>query len=100
MATWLPGLPACVGASDRLLINRDVLLRPLPRSIRTAIWQKGGRFLAQHASYLRDFNQPSPVDLLRTRTGCAARCPACGGDRQQRSVTISFVLHRVVVAGV
>jgi hypothetical protein len=92
------------GASDRLLINRDVLsCGPLPRSIRAATWQKVRLdFWRNTLAHLRDFNfEPSPIDLLKNAgrlSGPELPCVwAATGNTDQ--LTISFVLHQVVVAG-
>jgi hypothetical protein len=92
------------GASDRLLINRDVLsCGPLPRSIRTAQWQKVRLdFWRNTLAHLRDFNfEPSPIDLLKNANRlCEKDFPcvwAATGNSDQ--LTISFVLHQVVVCG-
>jgi hypothetical protein len=92
------------GASDRLLINRDVLsCGPLPRSIQTALWQKTRLdFWRKTLAHLRDFNfEPSPIDLLKNASrlrGPDRPCVwAATGNTDQ--LTISFVLHQVVVAG-
>lgn len=92
------------GASDRLLINRDVLsCGPLPRSIRTASWQKVRLdFWRNTLSHLRDFNfEPSPIDLVKNATRlCEKDYPcvwAATGNSDQ--LTISFALHQVVVCG-
>jgi hypothetical protein len=92
------------GASDRLLINRDVLsCGPLPRSIRTATWQKVRLdFWRNTLAHLRDFNfEPSPIDLLKNAgrlSGPELPCVwAATGNTDQ--LTISLVLHQVVVAG-
>lgn len=92
------------GASDRLLINRDVLsCGPLPRSIRTALWQKARlEFWRSTLAHLRDFNfEPSPIDLLKNANRlCDKDLPcvwAATGNSDQ--LTISFVLHQVVVCG-
>jgi hypothetical protein len=92
------------GASDRLLINRDVLsCGPLPRSIRTAMWQKARLdFWRSTLAHLRDFNfEPSPIDLLKNADRlCGGEFPcvwAATGNSDQ--LTISFALHQVVVCG-
>jgi hypothetical protein len=92
------------GASDGLLINRDVLsCGPLPRSVQTAMWQKVRLdFWRKTLSHLRDFNfEPSPIDLLKNAgrlRGPDTPCVwAATGNTDQ--LTISFVLHQVVVAG-
>jgi hypothetical protein len=92
------------GASDRLLINRDVLsCGPLPRSIRTAMWQKVRLdFWRSTLSYLRDFNfEPSPVDLLKNADRLRAPDLPCvwAATGNSDQLTISFVLHEVVVSG-
>jgi hypothetical protein len=56
------------GATDRLLIHRDVLTcGPLLRSTKVAAWQKARLEFWQGAlSYMRDFDfEPSPIDLLK-----------------------------------
>ena len=92
------------GASDRLLINRDVLsCGPLPRSIRVAAWQKARLdFWRATLAHLRDFNfEPSPIDLLknaeRLRPPDVPCVWAATGNSDQ--LTISFVLHQVVTMG-
>jgi hypothetical protein len=92
------------GASDRLLINRDVLsCGPLPRSIQAAMWQKVRLdFWRKTLAHLRDFNfEPSPIDLLKNASRLAGPDLPCvwaaTGNTDQ--LTISFVLHQVVVAG-
>jgi hypothetical protein len=92
------------GATDRLLINRDVLsCGPLPRSIKVAAWQKARLdFWRATLAHLRDFNfEPSPIDLLKNAE--RLRPPdfpcvwAATGNSDQ--LTISFVLHQVVAVG-
>jgi len=92
------------GASDRLLINRDVLsCGPLPRSIKVAAWQKARLdFWRTTLAHLRDFNfEPSPIDLLknaeRLRPPEVPCVWAATGNSDQ--LTISFVLHQVVAMG-
>jgi hypothetical protein len=92
------------GASDRLLINRDVLsCGPLPRIIQTVLWQKVRlEFWRKTLAHLRDFNfEPSPIDLLKNANrlrGPDLPCVwAATGNTDQ--LTISFVLHQIVVAG-
>ena len=92
------------GASDRLLINRDVLsCGPLPRSIKVAAWQKARMDFWRNAlAHLRDFNfEPSPIDVLknaeRLRSPDVPCVWAATGNSDQ--LTISFVLHQVVVMG-
>lgn len=92
------------GASDRLLINRDVLsCGPLPRIIKVAAWQKARLdFWRAALAHLRDFNfDPSPIDLLknaeRLRPPDVPCVWAATGNSDQ--LTISFVLHQIVVMG-
>jgi hypothetical protein len=92
------------GASDRLLISRDVLsCGPLLRSIRVAAWQKARLdFWRATLAHLRDFNfEPSPIDLLKNADrlrGPDVPCVwAATGNSDQ--LTISFVLHQVAVSG-
>lgn len=92
------------GASDRLLINRDVLsCGPLPRSIKVAAWQKARLdFWRATLAHLRDFNfEPSPIDVLknaeRLRPPDVPCVWAATGNSDQ--LTISFVLHQVVAVG-
>jgi len=92
------------GATDRLLINRDVLsCGPLPRIIKVAAWQKARlEFWRTTLSHLRDFNfEPSPIDLLKNAErlrGPDIPCVwAATGNTDQ--LTISFVLHQVAVSG-
>jgi Domain of unknown function (DUF1835) len=92
------------GATDRLLINRDVLCcGPLPRTIKVAAWQKARLdFWRTTLSHLRDFNfEPSPIDLLKNADrlrGPDFPCVwAATGNSDQ--LTISFVLHQVAAAG-
>ncbi len=92
------------GATDRLLINRDVLsCGPLPRIIKVAAWQKARLdFWRTTLSHLRDFNfEPSPIDVLKNADrlkGPDIPCVwAATGNSDQ--LTISFVLHQVVAAG-
>jgi len=92
------------GASDRLLINRDVLsCGPLPRSIKVAAWQKARLdFWRATLAHVRDFNfEPSPIDLLknaeRLRPPDVPCVWAATGNSDQ--LTISFVLHQVVAVG-
>ena len=92
------------GASDRLLINRDVLsCGPLPRSIKVAAWQKARLdFWRAALAHVRDFNfEPSPIDLLknaeRLRPPDVPCVWAATGNSDQ--LTISFVLHQVVAMG-
>src|SRR5689334_21625464 len=92
------------GASDRLLINRDVLsCGPLPRSIRVAAWQKARLdFWRATLAHLRDFNfEPSPIDVLknaeRLRPPDVPCVWAATGNSDQ--LTMSFELHQVVAVG-
>lgn len=92
------------GASDRLLISRDVLsCGPLPRSIKVAAWQKARLdFWRATLAHLRDFNfEPSPIDLLKNADrlrGPDVPCVwAATGNSDQ--LTISFVLHQVAALG-
>lgn len=92
------------GASDRLLINRDVLsCGPLPRSIKVGAWQKARLdFWRATLAHLRDFNfEPSPIDVLknaeRLRPPDVPCVWAATGNSDQ--FTISFVLHQVVAVG-
>jgi hypothetical protein len=92
------------GASDRLLINRDVLsCGPLPRILKVAAWQKARLdFWRTTLAHLRDFNfEPSPIDLLKNAErlqGPDVPCVwAATGNSDQ--LTISFVLHQVAAAG-
>lgn len=92
------------GASDRLLINRDVLsCGPLPRSTKAFVWQSVRlEFWRTRLAHLRDFNlEPSPIDLLKHEQrlrGPDLPCVwAATGNSDQ--LTISFVLHLVAMAG-
>jgi len=92
------------GASDRLLINRDVLsCGPLPRILRVDAWQRVRLdFWRTTLGHLRDFNfEPSPIDLLKNAErlkGPDIPCVwAATGNSDQ--FTISFVLHQVAASG-
>jgi Domain of unknown function (DUF1835) len=92
------------GASDRLLINRDVLCcGPLPRTLKVAAWQSARlEFWRTTLAHLRDFNfEPSPIDLPknadRLRSPAIPCVWAATGNSDQ--LTISFVLHLVAVLG-
>jgi hypothetical protein len=92
------------GASDRLLINRDVLsCGPLPRSVRTSMWQKVRLdFWRATFAHLRDFNfDPSPIDILKNAGRLGGPDPPCvwAATGNSDQLTISFVLHQVAVAG-
>jgi len=92
------------GASDRLLINRDVLsCGPLPRIIRVAAWQKARLdFWRATLAHLRDFNfEPSPIDLLKNAERLKPPDVPCvwAATGNSDQLTISFVLHQVVAAG-
>jgi len=91
------------GASDRLLINRDVLsCGPLPRILKTATWQKVRLdFWRATLAHLRDFNfEPSPIDLLKNAERLRAPEVPCvwAATGNSDQLTISFVLHQVVVS--
>lgn len=92
------------GASNQLLINRDVLpCGPLPRIIKVAAWQSARlEFWRSTLAHLRDFNfEPSPIDLLKNADrlkGPDIPCVwAATGNSDQ--LTISFVLHLVAASG-
>jgi hypothetical protein len=92
------------GASDRLLINRDVLsCGPLPRSIRTVLWQRARLdFWRSTLAHLRDFNfEPSPIDLLKNANRLCDKDPPCvwAATGNSDQLTISLVLHQVVICG-
>jgi hypothetical protein len=92
------------GASDRLLINRDVLsCGPLPRSIKVAAWQRARLdFWRATLAHLRDFNfEPSPIDVLKNAERLRAPEVPCvwAATGNSDQLTISFVLHQVVAVG-
>jgi hypothetical protein len=93
------------GATDRLLIHRDVLsCGPLPRCTTVAAWQMVRLDFWRHAlAYLRTFDfEPSPIDLLknaqRLRDVIEVPCVwAATGNSDQ--LLISLVLHLVAMSG-
>jgi hypothetical protein len=92
------------GASDRLLIHRDVLTcGPLPRLARVAAWQRTRQaFWGQTLSFLRNFDlEPSPIDLLKNAERLTADGVPClwVGTGNSDQFVISFVLHLLTIAG-
>jgi hypothetical protein len=93
------------GATDRLLIHRDVLsCGPLPRVTTVPVWQKVRLDFWRNAlAYLRTYDfEPSPIDLLknaqRLRDAVDLPCVwAATGNSDQ--LLISFVLHLVAMSG-
>jgi hypothetical protein len=92
------------GASDRLLIHRDVLTcGPLPRLAKVAAWQRVRQtFWGQTLSFLRNFDlEPSPIDLLKNAgrlTGDGVPCIWAGTGNSDQLV-ISFVIHLLTISG-
>jgi hypothetical protein len=92
------------GASDRLLIHRDVLTcGPLPRLTRVAAWQKVRLdFWRQTLAFLRNFDlEPSPIDLLKNAERLKDVDLPCvwAGTGNSDQLVISFVLHLVTMLG-
>jgi hypothetical protein len=93
------------GATDRLLIHRDVLsCGPLPRCTTVAAWQRVRLDFWRHAlAYLRTFDfEPSPIDLLKNaqrlhELGTLPCVWAATGNSDQ--LLISLVLHLVATSG-
>jgi hypothetical protein len=92
------------GATDRLLIHRDVLTcGPLSRTTKVGAWQKARLEFWQSAlSYMRDFDfEPSPIDLLKNAEKLGGPDVACvwAATGNSDQLMISFVLHLVAMAG-
>ncbi len=92
------------GASDRLLIHRDVLsCGPLPRLAKVAPWQKARLdFWRNTLSFLRNFDfEPSPIDLLKNADRLRGEDIPCvwAGTGNSDQLLISFVLHLVTMSG-
>jgi hypothetical protein len=92
------------GASDRLLIHRDVLsCGPLPRSMKVAAWQKARLdFWRAALAYLRHYDfEPSPIDLLKNAERLRGPDVACvwAGTGNTDQLLISLVIHLVTVIG-
>jgi hypothetical protein len=92
------------GASDCLLIHRDVLsCGPLPRLTKVAVWQKARLdFWRNTLSFLRNFDfEPSPIDLLKNAERLLGDDIPCvwAGTGNSDQLVISFVLHLVTMSG-
>jgi Domain of unknown function (DUF1835) len=92
------------GASDGLLIHRDVLsCGPLPRLTKVAAWQKARLdFWRNTLSFLRNFDlEPSPIDLLKNAERLRDKDIPCiwAGTGNSDQLLISFVLHLVTMSG-
>lgn len=92
------------GASDRLLIHRDVLsCGPLPRCMKVPAWQKARLdFWRSALAYLRNFDfEPSPIDLLKNAERLRGPDLACvwAGTGNSDQLLISLVIHLVTVVG-
>jgi hypothetical protein len=92
------------GASDRLLIHRDVLsCGPLPRLTRVAMWQRARLdFWRNTLAFLRNFDfEPSPIDLLKNADRLRDDGFPCvwAGSGNSDQLLISFVLHLMTMAG-
>jgi len=92
------------GASDCLLIHRDVLsCGPLPRLTKVAAWQKVRLdYWRNTLSFLRNFDfEPSPIDLLKNAERLRGDDIPCvwAGTGNSDQLLISFVLHLVTMAG-
>jgi hypothetical protein len=92
------------GASDRLLIHRDVLTcGPLPRLAKVAAWQRARQaFWGQTLSFLRNFDlEPSPIDLLKNANRLVDDGVPCiwAGTGNSDQLVISFVIHLVTISG-
>lgn len=92
------------GASDRLLIHRDVLsCGPLPRLIKVAAWQRARQqFWRDALAFLRNFDlEPSPIDLLKNAERLRDDGNPCvwAGTGNSDQLVISFVLHLVTMVG-
>jgi hypothetical protein len=92
------------GASDRLLIHRDVLsCGPLPRCAKVPAWQKVRlEFWKSSLAFLRTFDfEPSPIDLLKNAERLRAPELPCvwAGTGNSDQLLISLVLHLVTMAG-
>jgi hypothetical protein len=96
------------GATDRLLIHRDILsCGPLPRCTTASAWQKLRLDFWRNAlAYLRTYDfEPSPIDLLknaqRLRDDVDDALPPCvwAGTANSDQLLISFVLHLVTMSG-
>jgi hypothetical protein len=92
------------GASDRLLIHRDVLTcGPLPRLAKVVAWQRARQaFWRQALSFLRNFDlEPSPIDLLKNAQRLIDDGLPCiwAGTGNSDQLVISFVIHLVTISG-
>jgi hypothetical protein len=91
------------GASDRLLIHRDVLsCGPLPRLSKVAVWQRARQdFWRTTLAFLRNFDhEPSPIDLLKNAERLREERPCVwAGTGNSDQLVISFVMHLVTMMG-
>jgi hypothetical protein len=92
------------GASDRLLIHRDVLTcGPLPRLATVVAWQRVRQaFWGQTLSFLRNFDlEPSPIDLLKNARRLIEDGAPCiwAGTGNSDQLVISFVIHLLTISG-
>lgn len=92
------------GASDRLLIHRDVLTcGPLPRLAKVLPWQRMRQaFWGQTLSFLRNFDlEPSPIDLLKNAQRLVDDGVPCiwAGTGNSDQLVIAFVIHLVTISG-
>jgi hypothetical protein len=92
------------GATDRLLIHRDVLsCGPLPRLMKVAQWQRARHdFWRNTLSFLRNFDlEPSPIDLLKNAQRLTDDGMPCiwAGTGNSDQLVISFVLHLLTMSG-
>jgi hypothetical protein len=92
------------GATDRLLIHRDILsCGPLPRCTTASAWQKVRLDFWRNAlAYLRTYDfEPSPIDLLknaqRLREDDLLPCVWVGTGNSDQ-LLISFVLHLMTMS--
>jgi hypothetical protein len=92
------------GASDRLLIHRDVLTcGPLPRLMKAAAWQKArADFWGGTLGFLRSFDlDPSPIDLLKNVERLKGDGLPCvwAGTGNSDQLLICLVMHLVTTQG-
>jgi hypothetical protein len=92
------------GASDRLLIHRDVLTcGPLPRLATAAAWQRMRlAFWGQTLAFLRNFDlEPSPIDLLKNARRLSEDGVPCiwAGTGNSDQLVICLVMHLVTISG-
>jgi hypothetical protein len=92
------------GATDRLLIHRDVLsCGPLPRRTKVPVWQRARQdFWRNTLSFLRNFDlEPSPIDLLKNAQRLREDGSPCvwAGTGNSDQLVISFVLHLLTMSG-